>query len=97
MLAGEFPEAVSYLWHWFLSLHGARGSSGFGPNPISWADMQAFFSLHGLRPTATELDLLRRLDAVALKASAEKPEAEAKADAPKLKPGKPHLRKKRKP
>lgn len=94
MQAPEFPVSLAYVWQWFIGLHNARGSSGFGANPITWPDMAAFFGLHRIRPSTFELDLIKRLDSVAMKSMHEKPE-EKQAEGPKLKPGKPHLRKKR--
>lgn len=68
-------------------------------NPITWPDMAAYFGLKEIRPHAWELDLIRLLDGVALKASHDKKPEEQKSDKTKFKPpaGKPRLRGKRKP
>lgn len=68
-------------------------------NPITWPDMAAFFGLKEIRPHAWELDLIRLLDSVALKASHEKKPVEQKSDKTTFKPapGKAHLRRKKRP
>lgn len=62
----EIPADLVYLWRWFLDLNGARQGSGFGPSPISWGELNAYFRLHDIDPAAWELKLLRRLDHLAL-------------------------------
>lgn len=61
----EFPEALHQLWLWFLELNASR-SSGMGACPISYSDMQAYFSLMQCRPEPWEISAIRRLDGVAL-------------------------------
>lgn len=90
-----FPDALGYVWRWFIDLNGARGG-GMGPSPITWPDMAAYFGLKQIQPEPWELDLIHSLDGVALTAAQDKPE-EVKAEGPKLPQGKPHLRGKRKP
>jgi hypothetical protein len=69
-----------------VELSGTRTSNGFGPNPISFTEMQAWAILNGIAPTPWEIRLLRRLDAatLAIKASDEfvdgVPEVEADAE-----------------
>lgn len=58
----EPPTEGLHLWHWFLELSGARTSNGFGPNPISWNEIDAFNRLNGLRLTPWEAETLRRMD-----------------------------------
>jgi hypothetical protein len=58
------------LWDVFLALHSQRGG-GLGPAPISCADVLAYQQLHGVELTPWEVDSLRALDSVALKAASE--------------------------
>lgn len=67
----EFPEALAHLWQWFLQLNSAR-QPGMGASPITYPDMQAFFSLYGIAPQGFELDAIRLLDSVALESMTEK-------------------------
>lgn len=52
---------MEYVWEWFLALHGQR-QAGMSTNPISWSDMQAYFTMHALRPSPWELAAIVRLD-----------------------------------
>ena len=66
------PEEAQYLWEWFAELSNSRQSGGFGPNPISHLDMQAWASLKRLTLEPFEVDALRAIDAVYLAASNKK-------------------------
>lgn len=57
---------MQYLWLWFIDLGKARQSSGFGPNPISYLEMQAWASLKRIRLEEFEIDALKALDIVYL-------------------------------
>lgn len=60
------PALVQYLWATFQRLSNRRGSSGFGPLPISWSELRAFMDITGRRFTAWELDMIEALDVVYL-------------------------------
>lgn len=60
--AAAVPGAGRYLWEWFLELHSARGSTGFGPAAISWSEIDAWARLSGRRPTSMEVAAIRALD-----------------------------------
>ena len=62
---------MQYVWQYFLELDSARGSNGFGLNPISWSDILAFFTLMGFEPTDWEVQAIRRIDNLRLKQVAE--------------------------
>ena len=57
-----FPDALHYLWGWFVVLSAGRGSSGFGPNPLSWSDFDAWSRLMRVVPDMWEVTALRELD-----------------------------------
>lgn len=56
------PEEVDYLWRIFLRLAARRGSNGFGPNPITWLEMDAFSRLTGIRLAPWEIEVVELLD-----------------------------------
>lgn len=39
------PAECVHLWRWFVELSAARGSNGWGPNPISYLDIEAWSRL----------------------------------------------------
>jgi len=71
-LEPPFPEPLRYVWEWYQELARGRGSSGFGPNPISWLDVLAWSGLMDMRLERWELRALRLLDLSYLLAIAEK-------------------------
>lgn len=58
------PEALAHVMAWFLDLHQARGSSGFGPVPISYEAIDAWNRLTGAAARPWEVALIRRLDQI---------------------------------
>jgi len=64
----EVPSWGQYLLNLFWDLQSARGSTGWGPAAMSWADMTAWIQLRRLRLDAWEVDVLRRLDQAWLQA-----------------------------
>ena len=51
-------------------MHNARGSNGFGINPISYTEIKAYFDLIDVIPDEWEIHLIKRLDNEALSAYA---------------------------
>lgn len=47
---------------WFRELSRGRGSSGFGPNPLSWSDLEAWAARMGRNPAPWEVGALFMLD-----------------------------------
>lgn len=64
-----FPEALGYLWAWFLDLSAGR-LSGLGPCPITWEGMSAWAALTGNQMAPWEVRAIRALDAAYLAAGA---------------------------
>lgn len=63
------PRELVPLWDAFLDLHRWRGVGGMGPAPLTLADIEVWerrFFPEGMRFSPAELDLLKRLDTVAL-------------------------------
>lgn len=68
----ELPDSMAHIWIWFLELDSARTSSGFGPNPISYTEIQAYFNLIGVKPKKFEVRTIKRFDNAVLQIYAEK-------------------------
>ena len=64
----EPPDLL--LWHWgvFLELCDARGSGYSEPSPISFGEIYSWSLLYGVIMNPWEVDLLRELDKVWMKA-----------------------------
>lgn len=54
--------ALLYLWSAFLRLSNRRGAGGFGVNPISFCEIEAFCRLSGQRFAPWEIRLIEELD-----------------------------------
>jgi hypothetical protein len=61
------PEALTYLWNWWLSLAARRGC-GFGPASLAWHDVEAWARLSGVTLEPFELDCLDALEQAYLRA-----------------------------
>lgn len=73
----ELPDSMQYVWSWFIELHNARTSNGFGLNPITYADIKAYFDLYDIVPQDWQVQLIKQLDNVALNAFAKQQKEEA--------------------
>lgn len=62
LIEPELPGAAAHVWLWFLELGAARGSTGFGPAPLSYRDIADWSRLMHIEPSAWEVTLLRDLD-----------------------------------
>jgi len=71
------PPSCAMLWGDFLELHGARGSTGFGPMRITFADLQAWQVIRGAQLSPWEVDCIRKADDLWLNEFAPKPKADA--------------------
>lgn len=60
----QCPIEVAYLWAWFIGLSQKRTSNGFGPNPISDAEIIAWSSLRRITLTPFDIDAINALDDV---------------------------------
>lgn len=65
------PTELRYLWSTFLSLSRARGNNGFGPNPLSFTEIEAWCRLMHIRLDPWEVDTLRAIDDAFLEVAAE--------------------------
>lgn len=60
------PPLLHYMWLAFLELNSGRGSSGFGPQPLSYQEIESWARLTRRHLTAWQVQLLKRLDAMYL-------------------------------
>lgn len=60
--APSLPDGLSALWLDFAQMHECRGSTGFGPMRISFADVQAFQAINRVRHEPWEIEAIRRAD-----------------------------------
>ena len=65
------PAAAEHIWAWYRELDSGRTSSGLGPNPVTWLDMDAFFRPQGIELRDYEREWLRALDRDAMRAASE--------------------------
>ena len=68
----ELPRGATQIWNAFAELHAARGGSGFGPLPISYAEIESYLRVSGERLAPWEVKALRGLDDQWLAARAKK-------------------------
>jgi len=54
------------VWEDFLELHSARGSNGFGANPISYTEIDAWTRLSGYVLSPQDVKIIKLLDRVYL-------------------------------
>lgn len=65
MLEGpELPAELEHVWTWFLELHAARSSGGFGSGPIMFSEIESWSRLTLRSPKSIEVDMIKRLDSI---------------------------------
>lgn len=67
----DYPYALSHLVDWFWDLSSGRGSTGFGPSGLSYAELGYWSRLTGLDPTPFEIEIIKAMDRVYLNKVAE--------------------------
>lgn len=72
------PECCYGVWKAFIDLNNARSSSGFGVNPVSYLEIQAYCNLYNTVLDEWELDLIRKFDNVVLQIHADQAEKQSK-------------------
>lgn len=71
LIAPPCPPAMADVWNAFLELDRTRGSNGWGPNPISYGEIDAWARLTGRAPSAHDVRLYAELDRLVLEHYAE--------------------------
>lgn len=64
--APRLPAACEELWRVFSELHSCRGNNGFGPSRITYADIDAFQRVSGVKLSTWEMSAILRADAAFL-------------------------------
>lgn len=72
------PEGAEGLWRLFSRLNVTRTSNGFGPNPISYSEIEAMSRTTGIPVSSWEVDVIRQMDMAFLVAMVETKKAKAK-------------------
>lgn len=62
LISPEISDEVMYIWTWFQELNCQRTSNGFGLNPITFLEIQAWANMTHKSPTAWEISALRAID-----------------------------------
>ena len=65
------PVDMEHLWDIFWELNASRGSSGFGPSPISYLEIEAWTRITHKELTSWEISVLRQMDAAYLLTASE--------------------------
>lgn len=68
----EIPEDGEPLWEWFWELSSGRGHTGFGPQPLSWQDMEAWARISGIELQPWQAVIFRAMDRAWLAAVAKR-------------------------
>ena len=71
-------DSMTHVWNFFLRLDRHRSSNGYGVNPLSWADIKAFFDIHSIVPEEYELLAISMLDGIRLECIRKEIEKESK-------------------
>ena len=73
----DIPDGLEWIWEWFWELSAGR-QYGFGPLPLSWADMAAWAAISGVALQPWLAGMFRRMDMAYLAEMGEKAKAEEK-------------------
>lgn len=57
------PPGGALIWNWFMDLNAARTWHMNGPNPITYADIEAYARLHRWNLAPRHVAILRAMDA----------------------------------
>ena len=60
----EIPDCVQYLWRWFWEINDSRTSNGFGFNPISYLEIEAWDRLTMKWVSPWETETIKKMDTV---------------------------------
>ncbi|MDD1627270.1 MAG: hypothetical protein LUQ26_07325 [Methylococcaceae bacterium] len=74
----NLPEPFTYLWDFFLQLHCARGSNGFGPASINYHDILAWQTVTETQLKPFELRAILAMDIEYMKAISDQQKKKAK-------------------
>ncbi|MBN9333632.1 hypothetical protein [Devosia sp.] len=61
---GPFPDVGRLAWRWFNDLCRTRTSNGYGPNPLSYSEIEAYARLYRWSLEARHVDMILAMDRV---------------------------------
>lgn len=67
----DFPEEYTFAWASFFELNQSRSSNGFGVNPISFTEIEAYLRLTGKVLLPYEINGINTIDSCFLKAQSD--------------------------
>lgn len=79
---------MEHIWNWYEEMTEARGSDGFGPAELRFADIDAWSRLMRIDLTPWEVSTLRKLDAVFRGAVAANRDGATQTPPPQIEPEK---------
>lgn len=59
-----FPDALRYIWEWFVEIRRGLGTDLNGLAPLTWLGLDAWARRTGREPEPHEVDVLFTLDSV---------------------------------
>ena len=68
----DIPAGWEVFWEWFWELSSGRGHTGFGPQPLSWQDMEAWARISGIELQPWQALVFRAMDQAWLAAVAKR-------------------------
>lgn len=69
---------MQFVYKWFVDLNNKRTSNGFGINPIQYSEILAYFTLIEVQPEDWEVEMISKLDSIALEIYAKEAERQNK-------------------
>jgi hypothetical protein len=58
----RLPEGAHQVWEFFVALHETRGSTGLGPAPITYTEIEAFARLMDWPLQPQHVSMIRAID-----------------------------------
>lgn len=80
----ELPKSMKEPWEWFLRLNNHR-PTGMGISAIPYSEILSFFTLLGIDPEPTDVELIELFDKIAIKIANQQQEKENQRNAAKAK------------
>lgn len=62
--SARMPDGAGLAWRWFNDVCRTRTSNGYGPNPLSYAEIEAYARLHRWPLEPRHVDLILAMDRV---------------------------------
>lgn len=79
----EIPAAGEHLWQWFWEIGSGRGPGGFGPEALSYQEIDAWTRLTGWNLTSWEVSAIKMMDQAYLRGVSEVAKEERQRNGPR--------------